>query len=391
MAAPKMRLTKARVNALATPSRPLTVHDDEIAGFDLLILPSGLRTFYLHCRTRDGRQFRMKIGRFHTELTADQARVEARRLRAAIALGRDPAAELQERRQKRKARQAAPTVAELFDAFYAARRDAWRANTAAAYRGWFGKHVAPVLGRHKAHEVTPSDVRRLYRAITRPATQQQVFRTVSAIFSWAVAQDDYPLITVNPCLGAIGPDIKGKGANRREREPEGDELARLVGAIEARGDQVSKFFMLLLLTGCREGELLHATWRELDLDGDRPTWRKPPTGTKTGQPHRVTLSKPAAELLQVVKTAQPFSPFGWLTKHRMRMAWREVCAAAGIADLHVHDLRHWHASLLAAAGFGLLDIGAALGHRSEATSRQYTHMVEARQREAADKLGGSSS
>ena len=123
------------------------------------------------------------------------------------------------------------------------------------------------------------------------------------MFSWGVANDAYPLITSNPCLGAIGKDLRGPGANKRDREPEGDELERMIGAIKARNDLIGVFFLLLLLTGARENELLKAPWREFDLDSERPTWRKP--STKTGKPHSVTLSPQAVELLLTVNAAHP--------------------------------------------------------------------------------------
>ena len=176
MASLKLRLSKAQINGISAPDRPLTVHDDELGGFELLALPSGTRTFYLHGRTRSGRQYRIKIGRFGSELTAEQARAEARRLRAAIALGQDPAAERRTARQKSKERHAAPTVAELWNAFYAARKETWSPNTAEAYGTWFNRHVAPILGRLKAHEVQPGDIRRMYRSIARLATQGQALR-----------------------------------------------------------------------------------------------------------------------------------------------------------------------------------------------------------------------
>ena len=135
------------------------------------------------------------------------------------------------------------------------------------------------------------------------------------MFGWAVGSDDYPLITSNPCAGAISE--KGPGANKREREPEGDELERMVRALE-RDDLTGAFFLLLLLTGARENELLKALWREFELDSERPTWRKPTT--KTGRPHRVTLSPQAVELLRAVKQAHPFSPFGWLKRARHAQA-----------------------------------------------------------------------
>jgi integrase len=105
-------------------------------------------------------------------------------------------------------------------------------------------------------------------------------------------------------------------------------------------------------------------------------------------PHRVTLAPESVALLREVRQSHPFAPFSWLTESRMRTAWRDVCHRAGVTDLRIHDwARHFHASLLAGEGYQLLDIGKALSHRSEATTRRYTHLIDRRQREAAGKLG----
>jgi len=353
----------------------------------LLVQPGGAKTFFLHGRDRSGAQFKYKIGRFESELSAEAARAEAKRLRGLVALGRNPATERREARQAQRQRQAAPDGAQLWEACLEAHRGKWRPKTAAAYRSWIEGHALPVLGRSKAHEITPADIRKMYRAIVgrAPATADQVLRAVSSMFAWAVAQDDLPLITSNPCAGAIDRSARGPGAKQRDREPEGDELERMIATLKERGDDTSRYFLLLLLTGCREGELVNAAWRDFDLDAARPVWRKPTT--KAGKPHRVTLSEPAVALLREVRQAHPFAPFSWLNENKMRAVWREVCEQACVKDLRIHDLRHWHASLLAAQGYGLLDIGKALGHRSEATSKRYTHMLDRRQREAAGKLG----
>jgi integrase len=385
MASTKMHLAKVNINGLATPDQMTTVWDDEIPGFLLLVMPTGRKTFYLHKRTRDGRQFRFKIGRFGEELSAEQARAESRRICAAVALGQDPAAERRQARQKRKARSPAPTVAELWAAFSEAHKGAWSGKTMAAYGSWFRNHIEPALGRLKAHEVQPVDIRRLYRQITKPATQHQVLRATSSMFSWATGSDDFPLLTVNPCASAVANGSKGPGANKRERYPVGDELQRLVAALMARDDLPGRFFLLCLLSGCRQGELRNAKWADFDIDS--ATWTKPASSTKQKKLHRLPLNAEAVAILREVRELSPFSPFGKFTESTLRGQWRRICKAAEIDDLHAHDLRHFHASVAASSGESLLVIGGLLGHADQRTTGRYAHLLDQSVRAASAKVG----
>jgi integrase len=391
MATMKLHLDRDTIKALPIPEAgKLTVHDDALAGFELLVLPSGTMTYYYHGRTRSSRQFSYKIGRT-TEISADKARAMAERVRAQVALDQDPAAERKAARQRepeaKRVRAATISVNRMAELWQQANAKRWAASTAISYRSWLDTHVLPALGRMSAHEVQPADIRRMYRAILakRPATADQALRTTSAMYAWGVGQDDLPLITTNPCAGALARSDRGPGANQRVREPEGDELDRLKVALEDRGDMLGVFFLLLLLTGCRESEMLQARWGEFDLDVPLPVWRKPTT--KNRKPHRVTLEPPSPELLRAVKAAHPVAPFSWLREKAMRAAWAEIVKAAAIEDLRIHDLRHFHASLLAGEGFGLLDIGKALGHRSPQTTAIYTHLPARRQREGSRAVG----
>jgi integrase len=145
--------------------------------------------------------------------------------------------------------------------------------------------------------------------------------------------------------------------------------------------------LFLLLTGARRGEAGSARWHDFDLDGDHPSWTKPRTATKQKKAHRLPLSAEAVAILQEVRAEQPFSPFGRLGDSTLRKAWVEVLEAAEVRDLRVHDLRHWHASLLASAGLSLPLIGALLGHSSPATTSRYAHLVDAALRKATGELG----
>ena len=71
------------------------------------------------------------------------------------------------------------------------------------------------------------------------------------MYSWALARpDEWVTITVNPAAG-----IAMNREERRERFPQNGELQRLVGVLRDRDDLPARFYLLLLLTGARRGEV----------------------------------------------------------------------------------------------------------------------------------------
>lgn len=57
--------------------------------------------------------------------------------------------------------------------------------------------------------------------------------------------------------------------------------------------------------------------------------------------------------------------------------WERVREAAGLKELRLHDLRRSFGSWLGASGVSPKLIGAALGHRTDITSRVYVQLGEA--------------
>ena len=68
--------------------------------------------------------------------------------------------------------------------------------------------------------------------------------------------------------------------------------------------------------------------------------------------------------------------------------WRSSRQKAGLGDVRLHDLRHFFASGLVAAGCDVVTVQRALGHASATTTlRAYAHLwptVEGRTRKAAE-------
>jgi integrase len=384
----KFKFTNARVRDLPVTSETRVYWDFDLPGFGLRKMAnSGTATYILQRRTRKGRGIKLKLGRC-AEVSTDHARQRARELIREIDAGADPAADLKAARVAERERKRAPTVALMIREWIDANAAGWRPSTVENYGRWTDLHVLPRLGARKAHEVEPGDVRRWYRELVAagagPATVNRALAVLSSAYSWARSSDEWPTIMSNPCLGAIGRRAK-MAEHRRERYPTGDELERLVGVLRDRSDLPARFFLFCLLTGCRRSEAWSAKWSDIDLDAG--TWTKPAGSTKQRKAHRLPLSPEAVAVLRALKPRLLFSPFGSLGESTLRKAWTEVVVAARIGDLRVHDLRHWHASLLASAGLSLPMIGALLGHSSPATTSRYAHLLDKALREATGQLG----
>jgi integrase len=195
----------------------------------------------------------------------------------------------------------------------------------------------------------------------------------------------------NPCKG-----VERNTEHHRRRYLKPDELARLTAALAQHPDrQTANAIRLLLLTGARRNEVLAMRWADLDLGAG--TWSKPPSSTKQAQWHQAPLSAPARALLAEIRARQLADrpvlgeyvfPSHGSTGHviEVKRVWWQLCKAAQITGLRVHDLRHSFASQLASAGASLPLIGALLGHSNPATTSRYAHLYDDPQRAAVERV-----
>jgi integrase len=69
-------------------------------------------------------------------------------------------------------------------------------------------------------------------------------------------------------------------------------------------------------------------------------------------------------------------------------AFRNICKQAGITGIRLHDLRHYVATRLLAAGVDVRTVAGRLGHRNPSTTLNvYSHFVPETDQEAAEALG----
>lgn len=186
--------------------------------------------------------------------------------------------------------------------------------------------------------------------------------------------------------------VKKAPVRKIERFLSEAEIARLAEALDAEAGRSGNPYpaaaiKLLLLTGCRRGEIVNLCWEYVDFERECLRLSESKTGAKI-----VYLNPPARALLQqlprmtnnprVIPGVRADSASAAVDK-----AWARARAAAGFADVRLHDLRHSFASVGAAGGLSLPIIGALLGHKHTTTTARYAHLSADPLRAANDAVG----
>lgn len=146
---------------------------------------------------------------------------------------------------------------------------------------------------------------------------------------------------------------------------------------------------LLILTGCRLGEIMTLRWEYVDVDAGVLNLPDSKTGAKT-----VYLGKSAIDTLHRLPrlprnpwVIYGIKPGGRLTD--LQPFWQRLRARAGLKDARIHDLRHTFASAAVAAGQGLPMIGKLLGHTQVETTARYAHLAADPVKAAADHVSAA--
>lgn len=239
------------------------------------------------------------------------------------------------------------------------------------YRRCVDLFIMPKLGTLKIIDVTRADVVELHQSLKEtPYQANRVLGVLSIIFTLAdtcyVRSDG-----INPCW-----KVKRYKEVKRERYLTPDELSRLGKVLrEADGElEATTCIRLLLLTGCRQGEIQNLKWEYVDFRAGVLRLRDSKTGAKV-----VPIGKTALDVLSDIPRIEgnPHVVIGkvegqYLTD--IQKPWRRIRARAGLDTLRIHDLRHSFASDALLLGADLTMIGRLLGHAQVQTTARYAHL-----------------
>ena len=362
-------ISRRTVEALPIGDREAVYWDHELSGFGVRVYPTGAKVYVVQTRS-GGKSRRVTIGR-HGVLSAEQARRKAAQFIASIKAGEEPT-------RAGSSANAGPTMAEVAERYmkeHVAVR--CKPSTAQGCRYTLDKYLLPVFGTRPLDTIGREEVSALqYRLHKTPTMANRVVDMLSRLFNMAEAWGFAPQ-GGNPCR--FVQKYKERSCERFLSEEEFRWLGRVLDAVEAEG-RVSASAVaairLLMLTGCRLGEIVTLRWEDVDLEAGELGLRDAKTGAR-----QVALS-PAA--LRVLSTIPRVADNSWVIAGRkpgtrlgnLNASWLVVRARAGLKDVRLHDLRHSFASRALALGESLSMIGKLLGHRKAQTTARYAHLAQ---------------
>ena len=369
----RKRLTDAGIARLRAEDHEYTVWDTGIAGLGVRVRPSGSRTFIYHRKTADGVR-KMSFG------PAVLGKVEeVRRACLAAASGATDAQE------------APCEAAPLFRDFAAgpwktACFEHCKPTTQRSYRDMLKRQLLPAFGCRRLDRITRAMALGWFEATSRnaPGTANHALALLRSILNHAIACGH---IRTNPARG-----IRRNPGRKITRFLSREEIARLHLVLDRYADgsrsqaQQADIVRLLLLTGCRKGEILRL--RREEVKGDRIELADSKTGPKT-----VLLNVPARDILER-RMAQGNGP--WVfpsvndpSRPRCRglPLWYRVRSKASIEDVRLHDLRHTVASQAAMNGVPLPVVARLLGHANVHMTMRYAHVGDREVEAAAERVG----
>jgi len=408
--ADKVKVNETFCRKVQPPEKGHVIHwDGAIDGFGLRVTAGGHRAFILDYYIF-GKRHRYTIGKYPDDYSAEMARARALELRQGVREGRDPFAE-KERMAQEAAEDAARgrTVAELATAYMKEHVHPYRRpKTEKDYQALIDNHIRPQLGRFRVGAVLRRDVTNLHVSLKgTPYLANRVLALLSAMYEWARTDDATGWgVEANPVEG-----IERYHEEQRVASLTLEQMARLLQALDqyprrrvdglvcskkqkeylrAEALRIAKAIHLLLLTGARKSEALGARWTEFDLDRGR--WTKPSHRTKQQRTERGSINDEAVALLKsiprdgdsefVFPGRKPGEPLTDIST-----AWHEICEAAGITGLRLHDLRHNKASWATSEGEPLPMVGAMLDQSQLSTTLRYIHLQDQPLRDADNRFG----
>jgi integrase len=177
----------------------------------------------------------------------------------------------------------------------------------------------------------------------------------------------------NPCTNIRLP----KGSKERDRRPTTLELKKVCEAAKEIHHELPAIIELAADTAMRRTELVML--RREQIRG-RVVYLE---DSKNGERRRVPLSTRALEVLKSLPARLDGRVFS-LSPQSVSNYFPRACKAAGVVDLHYHDLRHEATSRLFERELGIMEVAAITGHKTLAMLKRYTHLSP---ETLADKLG----
>lgn len=288
------------------------------------------------------------------------------------------------------------TVKVLLDRYFEhLERKGLSPNTLHAYRRYARLHIIPYVGRKAVRKLTAWDLDAIYARMADAGKSSATVRQTHVILSGALGQAvKWGWTSANAARMSSPPTAR----SQRIVPPTVDEVHQLLAAAERRDPLMAALITLAALTGARRGELCALRWSDVDLDAgtiriarsiiDLPG-RVEEKATKSHAERSLALGVAGVELLGLqhsrsvdrateagaglVTNAFIFSEevdgSAPIRPESVTGFFQRVRDELGFRHIHLHSLRHFMATQLAARGdVSARTLAGRLGHADASIS-----------------------
>jgi integrase len=364
-----LRLIKSVIDKLEPiPEKAQSFYRDEnLKGFALRITASGVKSFIVETRI-NGRVKRVTLGKYGN-ITAEEARKQAKSLLGRVARGDDPIAE------KKTKKINAMTLRQVLDDYLKARKDL-KPRTLNDYHSvlrevvsdWLDKPISQITRemiakRHAQHGTTNSKAR-----------ANNAMRVLRALFNFAIYEyqtgDGQPIIVMNP-VKYLSHTRGWFRVERRQTVIKPHQLADWYqGVIQLVEGEAYRnallwhdYFLLLIFTGMRKTEAGSLRWEDIDLKAKTITLQD----TKNREVHTLPMPDFIYELLERRshhKTSEFIFPADSETGYiyEPKKAVLKVVELSGV-PFTLHDLRRTFATIAESLDLPAYALKRLLNHK----------------------------
>jgi integrase len=335
-------LTAKGVERTKTPGR---YRCGLVRGLYLQISDNGAKSYVLRFE-RQGRERMMGLGSA-SEFSLGEARERARAARQLLADGLDPLATKRANRQALKLAEALKlSFREAAERYFNQHESKWRN---ASHRDEFLRSLSAyaysALGSMDVATIDTPDILRALEPhwMTKTTTADRVRVRIEQVLDWCVVRGHRPAGT-NPAkwkghLDQVLPPPRKVMPVTHHAALDYHELPAFMVELRKRIGTSARALEFLILTAARSGEVLGATWDEIDLNS--AIWVIPAERMKAGHDHRVPLSPAALDLLRTLRreSDNPFVFIGPRGAGLSNMALHELRQRMGFGHITTHGFR----------------------------------------------------
>lgn len=375
---PVISLKQSIISELTSQGkRRIEYCEKSLGGLFLEVRDTGNSTWYYRYKDLNAHTQTTKLG-CSSGMTLAQAKIQAKILRAEVALGKNPRAD-------EKAAKEIITLDTFFNDHYLpyakSHKRSW-ARDSELYR----LRIRKILGDKRLNQITRLQVQNLHASVLNeglaPASANHHAKLIRRMLNLAVSWD---LLEKNPAsrIQMFEED------NKHERYMNDEQLGNLLEVLRTDSHKsVCLITMFLLSTGCRLNEVLSACWSHIDKE--KRVFRVTASNSKSKRLRAVPLNDSAIEVLEQLPTEGVYEHLFINMKTKkpyvnISKIFNEIRVKAGLPHLTIHSLRHQAASHLINSGSSLYIVQQILGHSDPSVTQRYAHLSMKSLSDASDK------